>query len=243
MTVQFSVECKCLFAITSYSSVLTICTGLDIKVQRLMFLKMIGNLLVTSSLNLTAVGKPDLVKGPTGGLAVVLDGVKQYLDLGALAGQCATDTELCKHGLTISFRLKFLRLAEGDVVFSSGADGPAGYGVAMFYRHGRLYLRVSTITKEWTVTVSQVSLNKFIDIKFSWSVQTGLKLLFNGEVVAETTKFIRRSVTGSLVGKFYIGKSVVNSMFAKIIMEGWNIVYGSDDIIKILKLITGGWLQ
>lgn len=59
------------------------------------------------------------------------------------------------------------------VIFSSGAEDSTRYGLAMWIFNGRLYLRVSTTTKEWTVVTSSFKINTFMDIKFSWSVQQG----------------------------------------------------------------------
>ena len=59
------------------------------------------------------------------------------------------------------------------VIFGNGAKNPDSYGVAMWITKGRMYLRVSTKTKEWTLTTTKFTVKQFINIKFSWSVQTG----------------------------------------------------------------------
>ena len=79
--------------------------------------------------------------------------------------------------------LIYLQLTEGSVIFTSGGDVATLYGLAMWYSGGRIYLRVSTSTREWTVFTTDFVQDISINIKFSWSVQTGLALYFNDKVI------------------------------------------------------------
>ena len=76
-------------------------------IQRLTFVKIVGTLLQTLSFNFTVVGGPTLVPGPLGGLALLLNGVDQYMDLTKQpADGCLWDLDMCDLGLTVSFKLK-----------------------------------------------------------------------------------------------------------------------------------------
>ena len=81
--------------------------GTDIVIQRLTFVKLVGTLLQTLTFNFTVVGGPTLVPGPLGGLALLLNGVDQYMDLTQQPTDgCLWDLDQCDLGLTVSFRLK-----------------------------------------------------------------------------------------------------------------------------------------
>jgi hypothetical protein len=54
---------------------------LDITVTRITFIEIIQNVLITESVNITVVGGPTLIEGPSGKV-IQLDGSSQYLDLG-----------------------------------------------------------------------------------------------------------------------------------------------------------------
>lgn len=79
----------------------------DIRVQRLTFIQILGNILQTTSFNFTVVGNPVLTSGPFGGLVLVLNGQNQWIDhthdssLG-----CLWNLEDCDVGLTLTFRIK-----------------------------------------------------------------------------------------------------------------------------------------
>lgn len=59
------------------------------------------------------------------------------------------------------------------VIFTSGADDPSRYGLAMWISNGRLYLRINTRSKEWTVVTSAFRFHEFMTMKFTWSFETG----------------------------------------------------------------------
>ena len=70
-------------------------------------MKLVGTLLQTLTFNFTVVGGPTLVPGPLGGLALLLNGVDQYMDLTQQPTDgCLWDLDQCDLGLTVSFRLK-----------------------------------------------------------------------------------------------------------------------------------------
>ena len=92
--------------------------GTDIVIQRLTFVKIVGTLLQTLSFNFTVVGGPTLVPGPLGGLALLLNGVDQYMDLTQQpADGCLWDLDLCDLGLTVSFRIKVTEVSRSDWQF------------------------------------------------------------------------------------------------------------------------------
>lgn len=188
------------------------------------FLKIIGNILITRSINFTLSGGPTFVDGPTGGFALLLNKLNQFIDLGDQTGSCVGDLEKCSFGLSFRFNLKVFSFTENMYIISNGGNEPGKYGISMWYAKKRLYLTISTKTRSWTVYSPFKVTGKFVKIEFSWSIQRGLKLFFDGRVVAQTTTFYTRTVTAVISSFFYIGKSVLNAnIFGNFAIEGWEV--------------------
>ena len=60
------------------------------------------------------------------------------------------------------------------VILTSGADDLDGSGIAIWLRNMRFYVRVSTLTKEWTLTVKNFPVDETFKILISWSKQAGI---------------------------------------------------------------------
>jgi hypothetical protein len=84
---------------------------------------------------------------------------------------------------------------------------------------------------EWTVKAS-VNLNVFFNIEYSWSIQAGLSLYFDGNLVAETKTYISREVTVSQYAVGYIGVSIEINIFANIVIDGWTVTEATKETIS-----------
>lgn len=186
------------------------------------FINIVNNILITSSRNLTVVGTPTLVAGPSG-QALELNGADQYIDLSSNDNGCLGNPGQCELGLSVTFNLKFVTLTENMYIFSNGGDEPDGFGTAMYYRRNRLFLTVSTKTKEWTVETTLIKVNVFFKVDFSWSEQTGLVLYLDNKEVASTKTFVTKTVTVTVMTKFYIGLSITTNIYANIVIDGWEV--------------------
>ena len=213
---------------------------LDITVKEYIFLQIIDTSLITISFNFTLIGGiTELVTGKDGSkTAIELDGISNYIDYSSSDKGCLWKPMDCKLGLTVSFSLKILMVKEEMYIFTSGADQVDGYGVAMYIRNSRFYCTVSTDVMEWTVYTTAYKLNTFMSVQFSWSVQSGLMLYFDGEIVAQTKIFISRSVTVSAYSKFYIGKSIKADIYANIVIEGWMVKYAAKETADAVLTVT-----
>ena len=101
--------------------------GTDIVIQRLTFVKIVGTLLQTLTFNFTVVGGPTLVPGPLGGLALLLNGVDQYMDLTQQPTDgCLWDLDKCDLGLTVSFRIKVTEVSKSDWLLGVSISGREG---------------------------------------------------------------------------------------------------------------------
>lgn len=216
----------------------SILTNTDIIVRRYTFIQIIVNLLITKSYNFTLSGNPKFTNGPTGGKALQLNGIDDFVDLGDQTAGCLGDPEKCKFGLSVKFNLKVLELKEKMYIFSSGGDSPGKYGMSMWYSRKRLYLTVSTRTKIWTVYVPfKKYLNTFVNIEYSWSIQGGLSLYFDGIRVARTVEFYRRT-TAVLSRLFYLGRRIETGGFCRMIIDGWDLAEGTKEMTKDLDVVV-----
>ncbi|XP_035829885.1 uncharacterized protein LOC106014199 isoform X2 [Aplysia californica] len=214
----------------------------EVEQTRLVFLEILTQIkiLITTKYNLTIGGTvlPTLVSGPQGGLMIELNGVDQFVQFPDGTG-CLWDIEQCDLGLTISFKLKIVNIVEGMVIFGNGAESPDSYGLAMWLKNGRLYLRVSTKTKEWTVVTTDFTINEFMDLKFSWSVQTGLRLFLKDKLIGmQVTYIIRTSTNIQSSTNLIIGQNLKESIFANIIIDGFDIVYCTVDTADELQVVS-----
>ncbi|XP_025096160.1 uncharacterized protein LOC112565098 isoform X1 [Pomacea canaliculata] len=218
----------------------TIIKKTEIQVQRMTFVKIVGTMLQTPVWNFTVFGSPTLVPGPVGGLALLLNGLNQWLNLSRQTTDgCFWDLEKCDLGLTVSFRIRITELKEGSVFFTSGADVDSSYGLAMWYSGRRVYLRVSTSTREWTVFTTAFRLNAFVKIRFSWSIQTGLRLFLDDKLVAVTSVFLPRTRLGiTRTDQFLIGKALSRDVFTRMELEGFEIAYCPVEILDSLDIVV-----
>jgi hypothetical protein len=66
--------------------------------------------------------------------------------------------------------------------------------------------------------VKMYMFSRTVIIEYSWSIQTGLSLYFDGNLVAETKTYISREVTVSQYAVGYIGVSIEINIFANIVI-------------------------
>ena len=143
----------------------------------------------------------------------------------------------------LHFSYILLQLREGAVIFTSGGDISTSYGLAMWFSGGRVYLRVSTSTREWTVFTTDFQLNIFVNIKFSWSVQTGLVLFFTDRRVAFTEQFVKRTrVDIKRTEEFLVGTTVDKTHFTPMEIEGFEIAYCPVDTLEKLEVVVGQFI-
>lgn len=107
--------------------------------------------------------------------------------LGDILTGCPTVLEECTAGITFVLEIKFEGFHEGDCFWSSGAEIPGGYGFSLFYRFGSLQVAFKTLTQEWYATLPQVAVDVFYRFEFSWSLNQGLEVYINTQLVTTVT--------------------------------------------------------
>ncbi|XP_041370718.1 uncharacterized protein LOC121384400 [Gigantopelta aegis] len=209
----------------------------EVKITRYGFLRLIGNILLTLAGNLTVHNNPVFTLGPTGGNALLLNGKQQFIDFGDLTDSCLGNLALCRFGLTASFNLKVLTFRKHMYIFSSGDDNMGG--MSMWWKGQHLYLRVVTTDREWVVKArfrERGLINRFIKVEFSWSVQAGLSLYFDGVLVDTKTKAKKVKGSRRFSHRFYIGRHFSRKEFAHCVISDWNVVFAQKDIIKDFEI-------
>ena len=203
----------------------------------------VGNILVTSSGNITISGGLKLVTNIRNKLALTFNGVDQFLDWTEVIGQCLMDPDQCTHGLTITFSLKFSRLEEDMYVLSNCGDEEDGTGIAMYYRRRRLYFTLTTRSREWTVYLkhSDIDQGQYQQFEVTWSGQAGLEISVDGKHAKRDKRFRKRSVKKPKKCPFYMGRpqDPKKGKFASFELEFWQVVYAAKEIITGLDIIVG----
>jgi hypothetical protein len=128
---------------------------------------------------------------------------------------------------------------EGMFFFTNGGDQPGHAGMAMWWSGGKLYLIVRTATREWILSTPFSTVGTFVNIEFTWSVQLGLHLLFDGVAVADTTEFGMLEGEITIETLFLIGASWDQTIWAGITIEGWNVVDAVLEVIGGLDITVG----
>lgn len=106
-------------------------------------------------------------------------------DAGQFLGQCVTDPDLCINGLTVSFVVQFESGAEtwtaNTFILDTIGGKTLNRGFAVYVANRRLYVKVATKDKEWTVSHSLLTgTNIWHHVMFTWQLEKGLVLFKNG---------------------------------------------------------------
>ncbi|RUS80658.1 hypothetical protein EGW08_011562 [Elysia chlorotica] len=104
----------------------------------------------------------------------------------------------------------------------------------------RMYVRVSTLVKEWTLFVEDYPVDETFRILISWSKQAGLSLSIDDKKVKEQMNYVtrtRRNVKGST--SLILGRGSATDSFSNIVLElpTFNAVYCNDDTASSLDLL------
>ncbi|GFR90472.1 von Willebrand factor D and EGF domain-containing protein, partial [Elysia marginata] len=218
-------------------------TGAECSRTRLGFNQVIDDVLVTNrgNFSLLVSGFGSVVSGSV----LSFDGLNQSVEVltpGLAAGtlECLFDIEQCDLGFRIEFSLKLVQVKDGMVILTSGADAPDGSGIALWVRNMRLYVRVSTISKEWTLTLNSFPVDETFKILLSWSKQAGLSFSINDNEIQQQKNFVTRTrsnikpSTGPVFGRGSMADS-----FSNIVLElaTFSIIYCNEDTAGSLDLV------
>ncbi|XP_029649426.2 uncharacterized protein LOC115223143 [Octopus sinensis] len=201
-----------------------------IEVKDCHFQKIIGNVLVTSSLNFTIFSNVTLVRVTKDVLAANLEGKDQFIAADTLQTTCLSNPENCRLGISISFGMTIKSIKENMFIFTNGGDDPARTGVAMYYTRNQLFLTVSTKSQQWTVSTGKLVVNIYTKITFSWSIHTGLKLFLDDKLVSETEIYLQKNATKVASRKFFIGTSSTKLVFSQIVIAEWQVTFATKEI-------------
>eukprot|EP00794_Sanderia_malayensis_P014146 gene14146-15623_t len=124
------------------------------------------------------------------GIATFNEGLTRgYIDAGDYQGECLSDPDVCKNGLTISITNKIRKDSIYSqtrmYLFDSGAGSSDSRGMALWVNRGRIEGAVSTRKGTWCLgeDVTPFS-DKWVDLVMSWKQNQGLYLYANCELLA-----------------------------------------------------------
>jgi len=125
-----------------------------------------------------------------GGVATLNDGLDRgYIDAGDFQGECISDPDVCKKGLTLSLTSKIYKDSTESptrmYLFDSGAGNEDSKGMALWVNRGKIEGAVSTHKGTWCLGED---LDKFkdrwVDYVLTWHPMRGLYLYANCELLA-----------------------------------------------------------
>lgn len=140
-----------------------------------------GNTLI-GDINGTVVGGATLVAGKHGN-SLYTDGITQYVNYGVHDQDCFANPDMCANGITFSFWVMMLdQIPDFHTVFDSGSVYADSLGFS-FKREsdGKPLARVATSTTTFFYRSDGIwELNQWLHVVFTWSVDDGIQLYFNG---------------------------------------------------------------
>ncbi|KAH9500063.1 hypothetical protein Btru_076507 [Bulinus truncatus] len=185
--------------------------------------------------NATVVGNLLTVPGQIG-QALSFTSRGEYVDLGDSSKKCLGDLEKCKHGLYISFFIKFRRIdGERSYVFSS----PHGMDI---YRSGSLLIASAQKDRNiWEVQYNGLISDVWYFVEVSWSMESGLSLYVNEEEVdRQVSERSIREPKLTTEMKVFIGRSNEGSrreQLGNADLDEMNIFYGTRDMLSSIGYI------
>lgn len=198
-----------------------------------------GAFLIVEAGEILTHGGMRIQKNENNKKSVTFNGVNQYFAIGHQGGQCIDDPEKCNLGIAISFTIKFNELKDNTYIYTNCGNQPDSSGYAIYYKNERMYFKVSTRTREWTVFVDDLKTSQYYDILMSWSVQFGLNLYIDYKKVAETTSYLMRNVKNPKICDLYVGRPQSDGEYANMVLEYWHILLASREILISVGYIIG----
>lgn len=158
-----------------------------------------GTTLVHPSLQIRLHGNPSLVPGRIEN-GVRLNGNAQYIDLGNQMDKCLGNLELCYHGLTISFWVKFSDFNYNMYILSTGVNG-----IRVYHFGGYMYITMDSKGKSWRVSLRRPELDRWYYLEMSWHPDFGLGLYLDNEMRDHQDYINVPEKTSNINDKFLIG--------------------------------------
>ena len=210
---------------------------------RLFFLRIeveIGvDYLITEAGKIQLIGGIKLLTNERKKKSITFNGVDQYFNIPPHSGSCLADPDECYLGITLSFVFKFLAFKEDTYLYTNCGDQPEHTGYSIYYRNERLYFVVSTLTRQYTLFIDDLQLNKYYDLRLSYSEQFGLSLYQDGFEILKTTDFIERGITLLESCPIYVGRGHENDQYINIELEYWHILLASLEVLESLGFTIG----
>ena len=131
-----------------------------------------------------------------------------YIDIDTHSLPCLGQL-VCHSGITIKLEIKFHKLEENTIIFTTGAHTPSNVGVAIVYRYGQIHFIVSSNTLSWYVSINrdQIIFHQYHTLILSWSTTHGLQAIFNTLIVDGSNTPIAHSSINTTLGHAYLGST------------------------------------
>lgn len=144
------------------------------------------------------VNGPRNVQGWIGD-AVGLDGVNQYINVGANA-TCRGNLLNCRHGFTLRSRIKPKSLINNMYLYSSSQ-----YDI--YYRDGQIWAEFRTPDNVWKVSSGSFNSKDWNLMEWSWHPEHGLVMYINNREVARSSAKLPNTQPYDFNKVMYIGRA------------------------------------
>lgn len=206
------------------------------------FDRMSGSRIVHPSIAIDTFGSPNLVSGKIR-RALSLNGNSQVADIGEHDDACLGNLDFCHHGAMKAFWLRPGDMVNNMYYMSNGLNG-----FSVMYSRGRLHVKATTSTREWSLSVPMVMANQWHFLELSWHPERGLQLYSNQELIGETSTGVGRTVPqrdayNPRLNHFYVGRGNVdmrNAEFANATVDEMEYWYSTRDYLLAHDFIQRG---
>ena len=194
-----------------------------------------GNLI--GSINGKVVGGAALVAGKKG-LALSTDG-QQYVDFGCQGNTCLGSISLCVHGWVTAFWIQPI----GDVGFIMDGGVYNGFERVLIQKYKLNFkARLTSLDKEWRVSIALPSLESWLHIVLTWQPRCGFKVYFDGELAVIDDLPDIPSVPNKAIPRFVLGASNIYTFKYKMVLDElriWDTVMSDEDDLALYTVDTG----
>ena len=207
---------------------------------RLFFIRIEGSKLYVQAGTIATYGGMKLLKNENDKLSLGFNGQDQYLKVGNKDDNpCLYHPDSCSLGISISFTIKFNSLKDNSYIYTNCGDHPDSTGYAIYYRDERMYFKISTKDREWTVYVTDLETNRYYDIMMSWSIQFGVNVYVDFKRAVASTDYLWRDVPNPKDCDLFVGNPNGDGRYGDMVLENWHILLASREILIAVGFVIG----
>ena len=149
----------------------------------------VGNLIITSSYNITTHGAVEIEFSAGDEQIIKIDiSLGGYLNIDTSKLICLNDVQKCGNGVTVTLTVQFIEInTTSKVYLLSRPPVHGGVGITIYYQTAKLFFEVIQVDKlkKWSASVPcQTESSQWNALQLTWSAKLGL-LVLNNDILLE----------------------------------------------------------